>query len=80
MNNLFVYREIEDGVIADVSLELLTKGCSLANQLHCKLEALVSVISSTMSQHKYLPMGSIPFIWPMMRASTLIPRSRMPRY
>ena len=41
MNNLFVYCEIEDGVIADVSLELLTKGRSLANQLHCKLEALV---------------------------------------
>lgn len=41
MNNLFVYCEIEDGVIADVSLELLTKGRSLANQLNCKLEALV---------------------------------------
>lgn len=41
MNNLFVYCEIEDGVIADVSLELLTKGRSLANQLDCKLEALV---------------------------------------
>ena len=41
MNNLFVYCEIEDGIIADVSLELLTKGRSLANQLNCKLEALV---------------------------------------
>lgn len=41
MNNLFVYCEIEDGVIGDVSLELLTKGRSLANQLNCKLEALV---------------------------------------
>ncbi|MCL1943649.1 MAG: electron transfer flavoprotein subunit alpha/FixB family protein [Candidatus Azobacteroides sp.] len=42
MNNLFVYCEIEDGVIADVSLELLTKGRSLANQLKCKLEAVVA--------------------------------------
>ena len=41
MNNLFVYCEIEDGIIADVSLELLTKGRSLANHLNCKLEALV---------------------------------------
>ncbi len=41
MNNLFVYCEIEDGIIADVSLELLTKGKKLAQQLNCKLEALV---------------------------------------
>ena len=40
MNNLFVYCEIEEGVVADVSLELLTKGRSLATQLGCKLEAL----------------------------------------
>ena len=41
MNNLIVYCEIEDGIIADVSLELLTKGRTLANKLNCKLEALV---------------------------------------
>lgn len=41
MNNLFVYCEIEDGIISDVSLELLTKGRSLANQLKCQLEAVV---------------------------------------
>ncbi|MDR2292818.1 MAG: electron transfer flavoprotein subunit alpha/FixB family protein [Prevotellaceae bacterium] len=41
MNNLFVYCEIEDNVVADVSLELLTKGRSLANQLNCRLEAVV---------------------------------------
>jgi electron transfer flavoprotein alpha subunit len=41
MNNLFVYCEIEDGIVADVSLELLTKGRSLANQLGCQLEAVV---------------------------------------
>ena len=41
MNNLFVYCEIEDGIVGDVSLELLTKGRSLANQLNCLLEAVV---------------------------------------
>lgn len=40
MNNIFVYLEIEDGIVADVSLELLTKGRTLANQLKCKLEAV----------------------------------------
>ncbi|MDH6358072.1 electron transfer flavoprotein subunit alpha/FixB family protein [Parabacteroides sp. PF5-9] len=40
MNNLFVYCEIEDGIVADISLELLTKGRSLANTLGCKLEAV----------------------------------------
>ena len=40
MNNLFVYLEIEDGKVEDVSLELLTKGRSLANNLKCKLEAV----------------------------------------
>lgn len=40
MNNVFVYCEIEDGHVAEVSLELLTKGRSLANQLKCGLEAI----------------------------------------
>lgn len=41
-NNLIVYLEYEDGKVADVSLELLTKGRSLATQLGCKLEAVVA--------------------------------------
>jgi len=41
MNNIFVYCEVEAGVIADVSLELCTKGRKLADQLHCQLEAVV---------------------------------------
>ena len=41
MNNIFVYCEVEDGVVADVSLELLTKGRSLSNELKCQLEAVV---------------------------------------
>lgn len=40
-NNLIVYCEYEDGKVADVSLELLTKGRSLATQLGVKLQALV---------------------------------------
>lgn len=40
MNNVCVYLEIEDGVVAEVSLELLTKGRSLANQLNVQLEAV----------------------------------------
>ncbi|MDD4630760.1 MAG: electron transfer flavoprotein subunit alpha/FixB family protein [Proteiniphilum sp.] len=42
MNNLFVYLEIEEGTVAEVSLELLTKGRSLANQLNCKMEAIAA--------------------------------------
>lgn len=41
MNNVFVYCEHEGGVLADVSLELLTKGRTLADQLACQLEAVV---------------------------------------
>jgi electron transfer flavoprotein alpha subunit len=41
MNNIFVYCEIEEGKIAEVSLELLTKGRTLADKLNCKLEAVV---------------------------------------
>ena len=40
MNSVFVYIEIEDKEIADVSLELLTKGRELANTLGVKLEAV----------------------------------------
>jgi len=42
MNNIFVYCEVnEDGLIADISLELLSKGRKLANDLTIKLEAVV---------------------------------------
>lgn len=39
-NNLIVYLEIEDGKVADVSLELLTKGRHLADKLGVDLEAI----------------------------------------
>lgn len=41
-NNLIVYCEYEDGKVADVSLELLTKGRTLADKLGIKLEAVVA--------------------------------------
>lgn len=41
MNNIFVYIELEGGKIADVSLELLTKGRELAATLGVKLDAVV---------------------------------------
>lgn len=41
-NNLIVYLEYEEGRVADVSLELLTKGRTLADKLGCRLEAVVA--------------------------------------
>ncbi|MCM1451817.1 MAG: electron transfer flavoprotein subunit alpha/FixB family protein [Clostridium sp.] len=40
-NNLIVYCEYDEGKVADVSLELLTKGRVLADKLGVKLEAIV---------------------------------------
>ena len=57
MNNIFVYCEIEDGVIADVSLELLTKGRSLADELGCKLEAVVIGSNLDGIENKIFPYG-----------------------
>ncbi|MBQ4380388.1 MAG: electron transfer flavoprotein subunit alpha, partial [Bacteroidaceae bacterium] len=41
MNNVFVYCELEGNKVADVSLELCTKGRKLANQLGVQLEAVL---------------------------------------
>lgn len=41
MKNIFVYCESEEGQVADVSLELLTKGRKLADELKCRLEAVL---------------------------------------
>jgi len=40
MNSVFVYIEIEDGQVAEVSMELMTKGRALATELKVKLEAI----------------------------------------
>jgi len=47
MNNIFVYIEIEEGKVADVSLELLTKGRELADRLGVKLEAVAMGVGLT---------------------------------
>jgi len=41
MDNVFVYCEIDDGKVAEVSLEILSKGRALAKTLKCKLEAIL---------------------------------------
>lgn len=41
MKNIFVYCEIEDGVIVDVSLELVSKARKLADELKVNVEAIV---------------------------------------
>jgi electron transfer flavoprotein alpha subunit len=53
----FVYCEIEDGHVADVSQELLTKGRSLANELKCKLEA-IAIGYHWKALKKYFPLRS----------------------
>lgn len=57
MNNVFVYLEIEGTTVADVSLELLTKGRKLANQLDCQLEAVAAGSNLAGIEKQVLPYG-----------------------
>lgn len=57
MNNVFVYLEIEGTTVADVSLELLTKGRKLANQLSCQLEAVAAGNNLADIEKQVLPFG-----------------------
>ena len=57
MNNVFVYCELEGTVVAEVSLELLTKGRKLANQLGCQLEAVVADTNLAGIEKQVLPFG-----------------------
>ncbi|NLY24988.1 MAG: electron transfer flavoprotein subunit alpha/FixB family protein [Bacteroidales bacterium] len=57
MNNIFVYLEIEEGIVAEVSQELLTKGRSLANQLECELEAIAAGTNLATVEQQVLPYG-----------------------
>ena len=57
MNNVFVYCETEGTNVADVSLELLTKGRKLANQLGCGLEAIVAGSGLEGVEKQVLPFG-----------------------
>ncbi len=57
MNNVFVYCELEGTTVADVSLELLTKGRKLANQLGCQLEAIIAGTDLKDIENQVLPFG-----------------------
>jgi electron transfer flavoprotein alpha subunit len=58
MNNIIVYCEFEEGKVADVSLELLTKGRKLADELKCKLEALIIGHNLNGVENQVLPYGA----------------------
>ncbi len=49
--------EIEGTTVADVSLELLTKGRKLANQLNCQLEAIRAGTGLEGIEKQVLPYG-----------------------
>ena len=58
MNNLFVYLELqEESRVAEVSLELLTKGRSLATQLGCRLEAVAAGCNLDSIAAQVMPYG-----------------------
>jgi len=76
MHNLFVYLEIEEGVVADVSLELLTKGRSLANQLGCRLEAIAAGAKLDGVEEQVFPYGVD--VLHMFRDERLSPYTTLP--
>lgn len=58
MNNVFVYCELtEEKTIADVSLELLSKGRKLADELKVKLEAVVAGSDLNGIENQVFPYG-----------------------
>ena len=57
MNNVFVYCELEGTTVANVSLELLTKGRKLANQLNCQLEAIIAGSGLEGIEKQVMPYG-----------------------
>ena len=62
MNNVFVYCEIDEGKVADVSLELLTKGRKLADDLKCQLEAVVIGSNLKGVEKQIIPYG-VDMVW-----------------
>ena len=68
MNNVFVYCEMEGKHVADVSLELLTKGRKLATQLGCQLETICAGTDLADVEKQVLPYGV-----DRVRCSGLIP-------
>jgi len=76
VNNVFVYCEIEEGQIADVSLELLTKGRSLADDLKCNLEAIVIGADLKGVEKQIIPFG-VDTLW-MADDKRLYPYTTLP--
>ena len=78
MNSIFVYCEVENGVVADVSLELCTKGRKLADQLKCKLEAVVMGSGLDGIEKQIIPFG-LDTIWvadhPALEPYTTMPHT-----
>ncbi len=58
MDNVFVYCEIEEGQVAEVSLELLSKGRFLADKLNCRLEAVVAGAGLKDVENQIFPFGA----------------------
>jgi electron transfer flavoprotein alpha subunit len=56
-NNLIVYCEYDDGRVADVSLELLTKGRALADKLGVELQAVVAGDNLKGIESQVMPYG-----------------------
>ena len=78
MNNVFGYLEIEGTTVADVSLELLTKGRKLANQLGCQLEAVAAGSNLAGIEKQVLPFGVDKlhvFDAPVLSPNTSLPHS-----
>ena len=57
MDNIIVYLEMEGTTVADVSLELLTKGRKLATQIGCKLEAVAAAGDLSKVDAQVFPYG-----------------------
>ena len=77
-NNLIVYCEYDEGRIADVSLELLTKGRVLADRLGVKLEAVVLGDKLEGIESRFSPTAPTLYTKSRTNASSPIPPIPMP--
>lgn len=75
-NNLVVYCEYDEGRVAEVSLELLTKGRELATRLGVKLEALVLGDKLEEIENQLFPYG-VDVVY-KMEDSRLYPYTSLP--
>lgn len=57
MNNVFVYLEIENSIVSEVSLELLTKGRALADRLKVQLEVIAAGYELDGASAQVFPFG-----------------------